>query len=181
MRTLIVEPHADDAFLSLGHTLCTRAPSEEVAVLTLYVQDARRIDEGGAYAKSIGAKGYFYAPSPERIAEALESTLRQFAPDLVLSPFGIQHPDHLAARACVDARGFPRVRYYLDVPYYVRPKNAAAIQAALAQCAYRVVSIGSPQPEKWKALPIFQSQAKFFRLNPPETLRAPEIVLERTP
>ena len=180
MKILIVEPHADDAFLSLhGHMTSWVKQGIVVDILTIY-SSPKRDREGGEYAKKIGAvyrsltiqDQSHLGTAPRPIPEIASWEIDLSGETQLVFPLGLQHPDHLQVASLAPVGAWR----YLEVPYYTKQKN----QQRLAEEAQGMVlkSIGCPRKTKWVNCKIFKSQSKFFYFNPPESLHpTPEIVL----
>lgn len=181
MRILVVEPHPDDAYLSLGWHLENLWVDRHRLIVSVYC-DKRRSAEAAVYAETIGADSSCLG-LPEsrmdsdpgrlrRIPELLEYLDHEIQPDdEVLFPLGLQHPDHLR----VAASRTPGAFRYLDTPYQAKQKLGTELLKKAAGMSIR--SIIYPGARKWRHSAIFKSQAKFFYYNRPESLRMPEIVL----
>jgi hypothetical protein len=178
-RLIVVEPHADDAYLSLHeHLLRWRRGGFRITILTVQSAVENRAGEAAAYARAIGVDwvglGYDYGQLPE----AIDLTLAlipgyDITSTLVIAPYGIQHPDHIAIRNLLRP-----ALLYLDVPYYVKQKNQAELNDKFT--GQELHSIYTPAHGKWnkRYWGCFPSQAKFFYYNPPrEIARIPEIVI----
>jgi len=144
---VIVEPHADDAFLSLhdhilewvreGNHVCIVTPSSE----------PRRMREAEAYARKVGA-------------DWMEFKSGDILPtgQLVL-PLGIKHPDHTRVRRTFDA---PAAWFYLDMPYALVQRDGDLVASAMR--GLEVVSFLKPHGRKWQDLKIFESQSSYFSM-----------------
>jgi hypothetical protein len=175
---IVVEPHADDAFLSLGQHLEDWAPYQLIYIITVYSGNPRRAEEAYRYARKIGvqwvgmgyneAGGYRRAvPAPiesGKIAELINQIVAR-RPHDVLFPLALTHPEHKE----VFSHRVPGSHFYLDMPYAMVQKNKDAVQQALQ--GSRVWSFRKPTARKWRHVPIFKTQSKFFYYNPPEKLR----------
>ncbi len=180
MHILVIEPHPDDAFLSLGWHLEELWKDYQRTILTVYANDIRA-REAYRYATAIGAQSIVLGLEESRMDSAIEDpVVREKALDKVLSdlafdeivfPLGLQHPDHLR----VAASSWPGCWSYVDTPYQTKAKNQADLQSKAEW--KQVVSISFPGVRKWQHIPIFKSQAKFFHFNKMATMRLPEIVL----
>lgn len=184
MKLLIVEPHPDDAFLSLGWHLKKLWPDKgtECSILTVY-HDDRRGKEAERYAESVKARWFGLGldeskmlSETEKVGKVteLKTWLDEHGGEFsrVVFPLGLQHPDHLR----VAATRPPGAWRYLDTPYCHKLKLQELVWDKSEGMA--VVSMTFPPKHKWKAKDIFKSQAKFFYYN--ENLaeyRAPEVVL----
>lgn len=184
-RLLVVEPHSDDAFLSLGATIeATVKSGVPVTILTLFPEKAtyreKRNEEARAYAEAVGADWVGLSwlgkgaplPTPSRELRQLVSSSQ------LILPLAILHPDHIQARAYFDSQ-WPRAGawYYLDQPYAIALKNDDAIARLIE--GRRVVSYRYPGVRKFRHISIFKSQAKFFYFNPLEKLLRTSEVLVR--
>lgn len=182
MKYLIVEPHADDAFLSLGHHLGkVWRGNTDCAIVTLFPETVRRAEEGQAFAFAVGCEYFTKNAETEQPFDTLKRVVKHFNPDQIVGPLGIQHPQHVEVHHMI--RGLVKrsvAWYYLDTPYQLKLKNADAVNTALFGTT--PVSYATCPATKWKHVPLFRSQAKFFHFNPPEHLaRAPELIVERLP
>lgn len=189
MKIIVVEPHPDDAFLSLGWHLERLWKNEDRTILTVFA-DSKRTKEAEAYASSIGAKSVvlgleeskMLSSRPVRRISAIEEFFNGHGNkskeryDRILFPIGLQHPDHLD----VAASRVPNSARYLDTPYQTKQK--------LADCLLEKVDgmiVGSllfPPKTKWRKAAIFKSQSRFFYYNEKlyESL-LPEMTLEFPP
>jgi hypothetical protein len=183
VKLIVVEPHPDDVFLSIGWHLERLWREEERLIITVYA-DEKRAKEARHYAAAVGA-GSLCLGLPEskmdsngsirRISE-LARTLEELAWDRIYFPLGLQHPDHLR----VAASRTPGAFRYLDTPYQTKQKLAGSL---LERGAGMVLeSLCWPPAAKWKRTELFKSQSKFFYYNGglKESL-LPEIVLGPLP
>lgn len=183
MKILVIEPHPDDAFLSLGWHLEEVWKSDEKLIVTVYADD-RRGREAGEYARSVGAShsclGLAESGMNEREGVKVIPELRQemtrlqsITWDVVLFPLGLQHPDHLRVAATRPTGAFR----YVDTPYQTKLKLGDDL-AGKAE-GMTLWSIRFPGLRKWRHQSVFKSQAKFFHYNEELTRsRLPEIVLQ---
>ena len=179
---VVVEPHADDAWLSLGaHIEAWSADGEHVVIATVY-GDRRRSAEARSYAEAVGAshvalglpesgQGLSGEWTTELPPDAIPVELLDRA-DRLIGPLGIQHPEHRAVRAALAARHPER---YLELPYYRKAKNSEE----LARLVWRrqIVSM-MPRPSRanrWSS--IFASQATFWHYNRESMVGAVEIIV----
>jgi len=180
MKIAVVEPHADDAFLSLGaHMEDWIKKGKEVTIITVY-HDIKRGNEAEAYARAIGAewRGVGLPEHGGGLAEAFEVptpglgwVLREFS--RVYAPLGLQHPEHRAV-----ARALPGAYVYLEIPYAYKLKNRAEVDELTSFPEYGLYSILTAHGRKARHTGIFKSQSKFFFYNDPkELVRHPEIIL----
>lgn len=185
---VVVEPHADDAFLSLGgHLLRWRADEVPTAIVTVYGDD-RRLDEARRYAASVGADhiaigrteqgGGRAGDEVERLPRCeITATLgERYGDDLaarcqVIYPAGIGHPEHRA----VAALATPRDWRYVEVPYSITTDLAGDTTRAITE--RRIVSWLRPNARKYAASSIFASQSQFFYFNRERLRHAVEVVV----
>lgn len=161
---IVVEPHADDAFLSLGtHIEEWSKAGKRVRIVTVFSGTRKRASDAQAYATAAGAEweGWGYVEGEPLPADlpALSAQAR------VILPLGLFHSEHVAVR---DALAGPGRWYYLDQPYAIIQKNGPAATDLLE--GRRVVSYRKPGVRKFRHIPLFKDQAKFFHYNPPEKL-----------
>lgn len=184
MNTLVIEPHADDAFLSLGEHLAAGAFGKEVGIVTAIPESERRADEARSYAATVGAFWTSLDLSPGASAEAIVSAGRRVLrggprPTRIIAPLGIEHPEHeaVAEGARQLAMSLRVVLWqYVDVPYCKKLKNVGQLNSLLRRRV--IVSMLYPSANKVRKAAVFKSQAKFFYFNPPSVVcRIPELIL----
>jgi LmbE family N-acetylglucosaminyl deacetylase len=169
---IVVEPHADDAFISLGgHIEAWAAQGCEVTIVTVYAEDTRRAAEAERYAHAVGAKWVGLAYDEGEQVPPFSAWEVGDVLDRVIFPLGIQHPDHIRVRQLAP----PGAEFYAEIPYYTKQKNQTEVDDKIRGRA--IESILTPHGRKFRHIPIFQSQSKFFYFNPAESLKAPEIIL----
>lgn len=187
MKILIVEPHCDDAFLSLGWHIKKLWKDHDITILTVY-GDKKRDAEAVEYARSVGAKSVCLSlPENKMLSEAktkligpLTGILKVYAKDFILVyPIGIQHPDHRSvAYTCFKSETRRSKLVYLDCPYASKIKNTEEINQLTE--GLPLYSIATPHSSKWNSIPVFKSQAKFFHFNDSlRTSKIPEIILQQ--
>jgi hypothetical protein len=138
-KITVIEPHADDAFLSChGHILKWIAQCISVNIVTLE-RDARRDAEAQEYAATVRA------------------TWGEPAEGQLVIPVGITHPDHIAARKQFNA---PGVWLYFDMPYALVLRDNPAVNKLIDGLI--VVSFMRTHANKWKNVEIFKSQKSYF-------------------
>lgn len=183
MHIVVVEPHCDDAFLSVGWHLQHVWKEEQRTIVTVF-SEPKRSSEAKAYADHIGAAsialGLTETPMAEnsrrRIIPELRDCLRALQADWLVFPLGLQHPDHVnVALTCPEYNRDTQPLFYVDTPYQTKQKLAEEIKDKTHGMV--LWSMYYPGAMKWKLIPIFKSQAKFFHFNPMTNLRIPEIVL----
>lgn len=132
MKTVIISPHVDDAIFSLGEYI---QRLEDVTILSVFsgVPDdvegmqkhilLRREHEEAC--KVMGVKwinGNFlddvYDPRPDedKVALWIERKLVDIAPDKIVAPLGIHHPDHVMVRN-ISMQYFKIDNFYRELPY----------------------------------------------------------------
>ena len=179
MKILVVEPHCDDAFLSLGWHLQHIWKEHERVILTVF-SDKKRDEEATAYAEAIGATSISLClqETPmegslvKRLIPEVRLKLAEIEFDQVYFPLGLQHPDHINTAFSRLAGAFR----YLDTPYQAKQKlSEELIQKSKGM---EIQSICFPPKNKWKHIPLFKSQSKFFHFNQDlKESKLPEIVL----
>ena len=176
-RLVVIEPHADDAFLSLGgHIIRWRNEGFNVHIITVIPQTPKRAREAAQYAEFAGASWEEYKTT------STWGTLWEGDQQVIL-PLAMQHPEHIQVREAFEKANpwlWDKVWYYFDIPYSGKQKNSDRTRE-LSQ-GMRMVSYLQPGMLKFKpAVPIFKTQAKFFHFNPPEKLKMiPEIIIQRS-
>lgn len=174
---VVIEPHPDDAFLSLGWHLAELWKEEERVIVTVYCNE-KRGKEAEAYAKAIGARSVtlgleesnLRSSGPTTPPEALAALLGDYTGARLLFPLGLQHPDHLRV-----AKAAPRgAERYVEVPY--QTKQMLQKELRLKMKGKVVRSIVYPPSRKKALAKVFKSQGMFFHYNP-LACRIPEIVL----
>lgn len=165
MNIVVVEPHSDDAFLSLGaHIERWVKRGDAVNILTVCSGTRKRAEDAQAYAKAVGASWQGLGFEDTKLDHPLIDMVWR-KDSIIIGPLGIQNEDHLAV-----VKGLPpRALRYIDQPYATIQKNSEEVTRRVAglQC----VSYLKPGIRKWRHIPLFKDQAKFFHYNPPEKLR----------
>ena len=180
---IIIEPHADDAFLSVGQIAedAIKKRKLPVTIVTVYSATRKRGDDARRYAEAIGAEwvglpfkeagnskasGNVGVFSLDDLSEVIEARGQKE----VWAPLGIgDHPEHLAVRDAVAkvlkrGRSLRTLRLYVDQPYAIRQKHAAEASELLR--GRIIAAFCKPHARKWRHIPIFKDQAKFFHFNP---------------
>lgn len=186
---VVVEPHADDAYLSLHqHMVDWIKEGNKVVILTVFSGTRKRARDGQAYADSIGAQwdGLGYVEDPNDPKPFITGD-KEFDPLpgmlgmlyggnsnlTIVAPIGIQHPEHKAVsdwvRQC--PAYYDALYFYAEIPYYSKLKNEEDANAMLVD--HPIVSIKHPKHYKadekyWKC---FKDQSKFFHFNPAADMR----------
>ena len=170
MHYRVIEPHADDAFLSLGgHIKRWIADGHHVEIVTVYATQ-KRAAEAKAYADSVGAAyqwlGYIEAGSMDKAPEPIDY-LPPMDGWVTICPLGLRHEEHYAVRkAYENGRGSTDVLwYYVDQPYAMQLKNQEDLSAKMA--GKEVVSVFKPGGRKYhkNTVALFKTQSLFFYYN----------------
>lgn len=173
----VIEPHADDAFLSMGgHIEEWVKKGEAVTIVTVYSATPKRGAEAKAYADAVGAAwigcGAVEAGSMDGLPATFELPSFNDAFDIFV-PLGIRHEEHKLVRAIAEgtigSRIIPTLSYYLDQPYALQPSNSAEVSKVVAGMI--VGSYLKPTARKYRHIPIFKTQSKFFFYNPIDSLK----------
>lgn len=170
---VVVEPHADDAFLSVGsHIERWVKTGNPVRIVTLFPVERGSLRDARDYAALVGAvwNGLELPGAGEPISDAVARAVRNYCPkgSQWILPLGVapveQNPhtrDHEDVRARFET---PGCWYYVDQPYAIIQKHSERVTEKLKDM--RMVSYIKPGANKWKrGVPIFRSQAKFFHFN----------------
>jgi hypothetical protein len=165
----VIEPHADDAFLSLGWSI--REWSREgrrVSVVTVYTSDESRVKETQQWAEAIGVEWHglghvqpassWFDPTdtvPPLPTPLLPATMMSPA-SWRLWPLGLRHPEHIVvANSAPDGDS-----YYLDTPYQFLSFNQGRVRKALVGRTIEWWLL--PPRDKWADTRFFTSQAELF-------------------
>ena len=166
----ILEPHADDAFLSLGGHLARLSPGE-ARIVGVY-SSPKRATEGEAYATSLGIPywwlGYTECGSMDEVSTpSADLVLPSLEPDeLVYVPLGLRHREHHAVREAADRTYSPhQIRYFVDQPYALQCGNSDELDEKLKGMV--IESVLKPHGNKYRKniVGIFKSQSKFMFYN----------------
>lgn len=183
---VVVEPHADDAYLSLHqHMVDWVKEGKKVVILTVFSGTRKRARDGQAYADVIGAQwdglGFeeglddpFKDHEFNPLANMFLSALYNAATISVVVPIGIQHTEHKAVSSWIrqsEVVDKDELYFYAEIPYYSKLKNQEDANSMLV--GSRIVSIKKPKHYKadekyWKC---FKDQSKFFHFNPAEGMK----------
>lgn len=194
---VVVEPHADDAYLSVHqHMVDWIKEGRKVIIATVFSGTRKRAKDAQAYAEAIGAEwnGWGFAEGGENSPldahqfDGLPGTLGMLYGVRDCSwvlPLGIQHSEHKAVRKWVETGLYnfevnccERWTYYVEIPYYTKLKNQEEVNQLMLNREF--VSLKKPKHYKadekyWKC---FKDQSKFFHFNPAEgTKDIPEIIV----
>jgi len=187
MKYMVIEPHADDAFLSLGgHIKRWIKWGDEVEIVTVY-GTPKRAAEAEAYAHSVGAShswmGYEECGSMDG-TPAIIASIPAKKDWAIICPLGLRHAEHYAVtEACDYLRGEseiydnPPLFYYVDQPYAMQLKNQDELQEK--SFGKKVISMYKPGGRKYdkKTVDIFKTQSLFFFYNKDILPHTTEIIL----
>jgi hypothetical protein len=181
----VIEPHADDAFLSLGWSI--RKWSHEgrhVGIVTVYTSEAYRVKETQLWAEAIGAEWHGLGhdqPASEWFGttDTVPPLPAPLLPAPMMSPsscriwpLGVQHPDHIIVAGSAPAGDL----HYVDTPYQVFSFNQGRVREALVGRTIEWWLV--PPPEKWTASRFFASQKELFdRFTPEQRELVPELIV----
>lgn len=195
----VVEPHADDAYLSLHqHMVDWIKEGKIVVILTVFSGTRKRANDAKAYAESIGAQwaGFGLVEDKDDVESpdvpkfdplpGMLGMLYDHRDVLVIGPTGIQHPEHQAVRRWIywsyRNKMLGGVEHtYVEIPYYTKLKNQDEVNNKIEQSC--IASIKKPRHYKadekyWKC---FKDQSKFFHFNPADGFKdIPELVIYET-
>ncbi len=161
----IVEPHADDAFLSLHtHIIGWVKKGCSITIHTI-CGESKRMREAEEYARSVGASWTGYRAEDTADLRGFTGNLGPMRGTQVILPLAITHPTHAAVRRRLERKG---AWYYVDQPYAITQSNSVILTELLN--GMRVVSYAKPSALKYRRAAIFKSQSKFFHFNPPSKL-----------
>jgi hypothetical protein len=187
---VVIEPHADDAYLSLHqHMVDWIKEGKKVVIATVFSGTRKRAKDAAAYAAAIGAEWAGFELTEGLEVSPLDSVefglpghlgmLYGLGDVTIVSPLGIQHPEHKAVRAWIRAGNPEGSEFcYVEIPYYLKLKNQVEVNFLLQNLI--MVSLRKPKHYKadekyWKC---FKDQAKFFHFNPPEGYKdIPEMIV----
>ena len=181
----VLEPHADDAFLSMGGHLARLAPGE-ARIVGVY-SSLKRSKEGAAYADTVGAGywwlGYEEAGSMDTVSTPSEDlVLPSLEPnETVYVPLGLRHKEHYAVRDAADRTYSPhQIVYYVDQPYALQTGNSPELDEKLS--GMQIESVMKPHGNKYRksVVDIFKTQSRFFYYNK-DTLKYITEMLVRRP
>lgn len=177
---VVVEPHSDDAFLSLGgHIWRWTREGHDVRIVTVYGNE-KRLAEAARYAEKVGAEHAAVGLEESNAGGDVDAPV-PVVPDLsdlwaeaehVIGPVGLVHPEHRAVAAALPAWA----EHYVDLPYALAIKHADHVQIALA--GRPVVSWLRPHGNKWRHADLFRTQATFMFYNRPNLVGTPEVIVQ---
>lgn len=164
----IVEPHADDAYLSLGDFITRHA--RHVVILTVYSGTRKRGIDARAYASAVGAGWQGSGLVESDVGLSSDAVLDP--PDIalpssgtVILPLGIRHPEHRSISALRRDGDYS----YLETPYQLRAGNQREISDALRGRQIQYCTRPNWRA-KFKHHLIFRDQSLFMHRTPPESM-----------
>lgn len=186
MIKIVVEPHADDAFLSMGqHLENWQKSGHTTAIITVFSGTRKRARDAESYANAVRAQWIgcglveqeevseerIYAlvmDAYDLIRKGYSIDLRQYTEDHgpllpptdMYIPLALTHPEHVLVRKALEreATGF-----YVDQPYAITQKNSELVTDLLI--GKTVLSYQHPGKRKYRHIPLFKDQSKFFYFN----------------
>jgi hypothetical protein len=178
---MIVEPHADDAYLSLHHHIKRWVKTDIVVIVTVFGGTRKRKEDAIRYADSVGAIAEVL-PNVEGgpIADVNRQNLVpvNFDEEQEVEwyfPLGIQHPEHKEVRLIGD--DFASPNFYAEIPYYGKKINEEDFinqQTGLSLISCTTGTALKGDEKYWKC---FKDQSKFFFYNPPAGwMKTPELI-----
>jgi LmbE family N-acetylglucosaminyl deacetylase len=201
---LVLSPHLDDAVLSTGQFLCGR-PDITVATLFAGVPPAdiatdydrkcgfrdsseavtaRRAEDIDALATlDVAATHldffdhqYGFGNDLPAMVGTVANLIKTIAPEYVLAPLGLLHPDHVTARdVTLAAATTTPVVLYEELPYRVTHPEAVAEAMVAVRRALKPVFIGDgPLHRKLTALWSYRSQMQLAEFDAVHPLMVPE-------
>lgn len=168
MVKLIIEPHADDAFLSLGSHIEKWNKEYRVEICTVFSGTRKRAVDASAYANAVKAKHHTLG-----YTEGIEDFIPDISEELYLElttgkevylPLYLTHKEHEIVRDIfVNYRNKHKnceLLFYLDQPYALKQQNSDTINEYLNK--YHLISYLVPNKRKLRHIPLFKDQSKFF-------------------
>jgi len=191
VKRIVVQPHTDDAYLSLhSHMVRWLKEGDEVQIVTYW--SGKRGFEATDYAKMLGATHQFvftdehhpdYVEAPAGEGPPLHmkghkiGDLNTITPGTEwYVPVGIQHQEH---RTIAKLFRDSNVYSYLDTPYYAkttRHREVNGLVAGMVMESFEAPSGRKYQDKWWK---LFKTQSMFFHYNLEKIKGLPEIILRQ--
>jgi len=180
---IVVEPHADDAFLSLGgHLDAWRKAGDATIIVTVFSGTRKRSRDAQDYARAVDAAWYGLGLIEGLAGEAeIKERWKDWVARIqawrnrglvtIYLPLAIRHPEHKMVRnAIAYTRGESKsvVQFYLDQPYAATQSNGPEVVGLLE--GKIIASYLKPHAKKYRHFTLFKDQAKFFHFNPPAKL-----------
>lgn len=178
---VIIEPHSDDAWLSLGEHLLfwQRSETHRVTIVTVF-GDATRCREAARYAEAVGAE-HIALGVPEggqglgaewvtELPTDVFAGIMRLDGGFFIGPLGLRHPEHQAVAARLDADA-----WYVELPYALTQANGDELRSRA--CGREIMSMRVRSARANQAAPIFRTQSMFWRNNRERMVGAMEVVL----
>jgi hypothetical protein len=168
---VVVEPHADDAFLSMGQHIEDRVKAGKRTIIwTVFSATRKRAHDALAYAEAVGSEWMGTgAVEGQPLLDDHFPSAEFFGKALIVVPLGIQHPEHVQVRMACEKRYPPnQIAFYMDQPYAITQKHGEVVSELLR--GKKVLSYRKPGIRKYRHIPLFSDQAKFYHYNPAEKL-----------
>lgn len=180
----IIEPHGDDAYLSLHEHIIGLWADLPKTIVTVYCDD-KRANEAKQYASAVNCshralrhvEGGGLDNEPGKLSPWSQWGIKLMPGDHLVAPLGLQHCEHLTVRDALPSR--LNTLYYLDTPYYAKQKLRQETNDALKGC--EIHSFAYASAKKWKHIPLFKSQGRYFFHHPPADLPKVELVVKIKP
>lgn len=169
----VIEPHADDAFLSLGaHLDAWAGTGAKVTIVTVFSGTRTRGRDAARFARAVDAEwvglGLTESGSMDVSQRFSGDDFRGLGDEpghVRVWPLGLRHAEH---RAIASAAPDEDMRY-LDQPYATRPRCSAEVDTMLF--GRLVNSYLAPGAAKARHVDLFKDQSLFFHRLGPEGLR----------
>lgn len=180
---VVVEAHADDAYLSVGSFLRPWAGEGPLMLVTVFSGTRQRGKDAARYADEVGAEWLglgLVEAEPGNIDGTAEllgvsddlERLASSAGVTMIGPLGIGHPEHRGVAAALPDGALR----YVDQPVASRRRMQDELAEAIVGRA--VVDLRITTARDYADHPCFKDQSKFMFYNPPRNLaRLPQIVL----
>lgn len=179
MIHIIVEPHADDAYLSLHtHIKSWISSGDKVKIVTVFSATRKRSVDAHNYACSVGADWVGLRRDEGTCRDgddvldldlAIPMNFGDAEPVQFYLPLGLQNPDHKDVRIAAD-REIESPIYYAEIPYYTKKKNKEEFLAAVEGMQIHSVEALPGMKAREKYWKCFKDQSKFFYFNKPEDM-----------
>lgn len=185
---LMIEPHADDVFLSMGGHIEQKFKNQKNSILTVFSGTRKRSNDAYLYASRTNCEwsGLGYDETQPYDLGVLDHGWIDTMLDMLVSssknvylPLCITHPQHFEVREMFEKR-YPdlKFKYYLDQPYSNKLKNSEIVTYAISNM--RCISYLKPRSTKYRHIDCFKDQQKFFHFNNAESLSSSiEMIFEK--
>jgi hypothetical protein len=180
---VVVETHADDAYLSVGSFLRDWAGGDPLMLVTVFSGTRDRARDAARYADEVGAEwvGLGLVEAEPGNADG-EADLPGVADDLaklagsagvvMVGPLGLGHPEHRGVAAALPEAALR----YVDLPVAGRRKTRSELAARTVGRTVDALRIATARD--FDCHDLFRDQARFMFYNPPKALAGlPQVVL----